>query len=145
MVLRHQMPCEPSILYTGSPHTPVKSHLPSRLLLFSFDSIPSHVLLYPLYFPFSVRALSVNDGLGSMSAAIEQCVLTFFLALTCLPIQFTVALLWALAIFFLPPHLLLSPFLASLSKAGFLTEGGAEIKWAFLLRVCLFLHPNALF
>lgn len=78
MVLRHQMPCEPSILYTGSSHTPVKSHFSSRLLLFSFDSFPSHVLLYPLYFPLSVRALSVNDGLGSMSAAIEQCVLTFF-------------------------------------------------------------------
>lgn len=116
-VLRHLMPCEPSFLYTGFSHTPVKSHCPSRFLLFSFDSFPSHVLLYPLYFPLSVRALSINDGLGSMSAAIEQCVLTFFLALTCLPIQFTVALLWALAIFFLPPHLLLSPFHQKLASS----------------------------
>lgn len=91
----------------------------------------------PFTFLLSVSALSINDGLGSLSAAIEQCVLAFFLlSLTCLTLQFTTALLRGLAIF--PPSVLLStvsstPFI----KSQLLYHGWSGIEIALLSVLCV--------
>lgn len=103
-------------------------HLPLQILF------SSHVLLYPPYFRLSFSALSINDGLGSCSAPIEQCVLAFFLR----PVLHY-NLLWhysELWPFPTPPFSFLPPHLSFSSKAIFFTSLEPKME-TVLLCVCL--------
>ncbi len=122
--------------YKASPSFP-------ESFLFPVDSFllpcPS---LSPLFL-CSVSVLSINDGLGSLSAAIERCVLDFFfLPQTCLTLQFTTALIRALAIF--PLALFLSPA----SSLPFIKSQLLHQRWSpdrdsvpLSIFVCVCLHP----
>lgn len=91
---------------------------------FLFINFPPMSFSTPSTFLLSLSALSVNDGIGSLSAAIEQCVLAFFLPLTCLTLQFTRASLRGLAVF--PPSRLLSPASSLPFIKSQLLQQGAE-------------------